>query len=228
MKTINKSLLGLMLCLLFVSAVTAQKKPAQKFTTSGFYNGIEMTSAESGDYGGLAVYLTESDGQLFALVTKAEGTIFNPVLVEAKVTTKDMRGIEFTLPNENGDRKYKGTVSSTGLTLTDSDGTKMILKRSCANSYSNIALGSGGDYGGNEVYITDSGGSWFALVTIAEGILLRPVLVPANVTGKNYDKIAFTLPGENGERKFTGTIMKTGLTLIESGTRSLLKAKCYQ
>src|SRR5438128_6161326 len=111
------------ICLFLVSAVPAQKKPVAKtFTTSGFYNEIEMTSKESGDYGGISVFLTQSDTQTFALVTVAAGAIFDPVLVEAKVTGKDMRTIEFTLPNENGNRKFTGTVSATGLTLNE-DGT---------------------------------------------------------------------------------------------------------
>jgi len=227
MKIINL-VLCLAVCLLFVSSATAQKKAvAKKFTTSGFYSDIEMTSTESGDYGGMSVYLTESDGQMFALVTIAEGVVGYPVLVEAKVTGKDMRGIEFTLPDENGDRKYTGKVSATSLTL-NYDGTRTILKRGCANTYSNISVGSGGDYGGTEVYITDAGGTWFALVTVAEGVLMRPILIKVDVTGKNYDKIAFTLPNENGERKLTGRITKTGLTLDEGSGRAILKEKCYK
>jgi len=35
-----------------------------------------------------------------------------------------------------------------------------------------------------EVYLTESDGVWFALVTIVEGVLMRLVLVEANVTGK--------------------------------------------
>ena len=131
--------------MLFVSSAAAQKAtPAKKFTTSGYYDDIEMTSKESGDYGGMSVYLTESDGQMFALVTVAEGAIFEPVLVEAKVSGKDMRTVEFTLGNENGDRKIKGTVSAAGLSLGNS-GTRSMLKRGCANTYSNISVGSGGD-----------------------------------------------------------------------------------
>src|SRR5438445_141291 len=87
-----------------------------------------------------------------------------------------------TLEFEKGNRKFTGTVSATGLTLNE-DGTKTTLKRGCANAYSDISAGTGGDYGGTEVYITDSGGSWFALVTIAEGVLRPPVLVKADVTG---------------------------------------------
>jgi hypothetical protein len=221
----KKLVLCLAVSLFFVLSASAQKTSgSQKFTTSGFYNGIEMTSKESGDYGGTAVYLTESDGQLYALVMTAEGAIFDPVLVEAKQSGKDMRTVEFTLPGENGDRKFKGTVSAAGLKL---DGGEM-LKRQCANTYSDISMGSGGDYGGMEVYLTDAGGSWFALVTIAEGVLMKPVLVEAKVTGKNFDKVEFTLPNENGNRKFTGTIAKTGMTVSESGTRSVLKNKCYK
>src|SRR5438132_935141 len=97
------------------------------------------------------------------------------------------------------------------------DGIKMTSKES-------------GDYGRMEVFLTDNAGSWFALVTVAEGVLLRPVLVKADVTGKVYDHIAFTLPGDNGGRKFTGTLAsKTStLTLNEGGTRTVLKAKCYK
>ena len=215
-----------MVCLFVVSA-SAQKAPvAKKFTTSGYFDDIDMTSKESGDYCCLSVYLTESDGQMYALITRAEGTIFDPVLVEAKVTGKDMRGIEFTLPGDNGDRKFKGTVSASAFTLYE-NGTKSVLKRECASTFSNITVGSGGDYGGTEVYVTDSAGSWFVLVTIAEGVLKAPKLVPAKVTGKNYDKIAFTLPGDNGDLKFTGTRGKT-MTLTQSGTSSVLKSKCYQ
>jgi hypothetical protein len=35
-----------------------------------------------------------------------------------------------------------------------------------------------------EVYLTESDGVWFALVTIAEGVLMCWVMVEANVTGK--------------------------------------------
>ena len=220
------------ICLAFASISYAQKKPVAKpFTTSGVYNGINLSSEESGDYYGINVYLTESDGQLYALVTTAEGGFSLPVLVEAKTSGKDMRTVEFTLPDEdNGDRKLKGTVSATSLTLNDYQGKKFVLKRGCDNLYSNIAVGSSGDYGGMEVYITDAGGPWYALVTVAEGVLMRPVLVEVNVAVKNgaLGDFDFSLPGENGARKFKGQFTKTGITLTESGTRTVLKTKCYK
>lgn len=220
------SVLCLAFCLFLVSSATAQKKTAvKKFTTSGHFEGIQMTSKESGDYGGTSVYLTQSDTETFALVTTAEGSIFDPVLVTATMSGKDSRTIKFSLPNDNGERKFKGTVSAAALTLNEG-GTKSVLKRTCAKTYSNISMGSGGDYGGTEIYITDSGNNWFALVTLAEGLVGAPILVPAVVTGKNYDRIAFTLPGS--DRKFTGTVGKTSLTLNESGTKTVLKSKCYR
>lgn len=224
----NRSILTV-LCLaivaIFAVSVPAQKKPApKKFTTAGYFSDI-AASKESGDFCCLAVYLTQSSNKTFALVTMAEGTIFDPVLVEATTSGKDKRNIEFTMPDENGNEKYTGTVSAANLTLKLGT-TRSVLKRKCANTYSDISLGSGGDLGGTEVYITDSGGSWWALVTTAQGELGEPVLVKADVTGKNYEKIAFTLP--DSDRKFTGVIGKTSLTLNESGTKSVLKAKCYQ
>lgn len=224
MNILLRSALYLSLVMILVSAATAQKKAVAKpFYTAGYYNEIHMTSKESGDYCCIAVYLAQSANDTFALVTEAEGTIFDPVLVKAKMSGKDMRTIEFTLPDENGDRKFKGTVTATGLTLTR-DGTRTVLKRQCGKTYSNISTGSGGDAGGMEVYVTDSAGSWHALVSMAQGEVGDPVLVPAEVTGKNYDKIAFTV----GERKFTGVMGATALTLSEGGTKTVLKEKCYK
>ncbi len=210
-------------------SISAAPKTSQKFTTSGFYRGIDLSSEESGDYYGINVFLTESDGQLYAFVSTAQGGFSNPVLVEAKASGKDLRTIEFTLPDENeGGIKLKGTVSAKNFTLDDYHGSKFVLKRTCGSLSSDISMGEGGDYGGMEVFLTDAGGQWFALVTIAEGVLMKPVLVEANVTGENYDNIEFTLSGENGERKFKGKITKTGMTLDESGTKTVLKDKCYK
>lgn len=91
--------------------------------------------------------------------------------------------------------------------------------------FSNITAGEGGDYGGMQIYLTDADGQFYATVTIAEGVLLPPVLVKVQVQIEER-KIEFTLPGENA-RKFTGTVSADGLTLFEGGTKSFLKRKCY-
>ena len=92
-------------------------------------------------------------------------------------------------------------------------------------TFSNITAGEGGDYGGMQVYLTDSDGQFYATVTIAEGVLLAPVLVKATVQVEKR-QIEFTLPGENS-RKFTGTVTADGLALVESGSKTFLKRKCY-
>ena len=210
---------------LFAVPIIAQKKPVpKKFTTVGYFSDI-AAGPESGDFCCMAVYLAQSSDKTFALVTLAQGDIFNPVLVEATTSGKDKRTVEFTLPDDNGDKLYRGTVSAAGFTVSQA-GTKSVLKRRCASTYSDISLGSGGDLGGTEIFITDSGGTWWALVSTAQGELGEPVLVKADVTGKNYEKIAFTLP--DSDRKFTGVIGKTSLTLNEGGAKSVLKSKCYQ
>jgi hypothetical protein len=223
MKQIVASLIYL--SIITIVAVTAMgQKKAKPFHTSGYYNGIELSSKESGDYFGISIYLTQSANDTFALVTEAQGSISNPVLVKTKTSGKDMRTIEFSLPGDNGERKFKGTVTATGLTMDYFD-KRRVLKRQCARTFSNVAGGvNGGDVGGTEVYITDSGGSWFALVSIAEGEMGEPILVPAEVTGKNFDKIAFTAH----ENKLTGNIGKTSMTLTQDGTKSVLRSKCYQ
>ncbi len=184
----------------------------------------------------MSIYLTESGGTMFAMVSIAEGDMRPPILVGAIVSGKDMRTVEFALPpNENGGvRNFKGTVSASGLELEES-GNKSILKRSCGNSrsrtYSNISVGQeSGDYGGMEIYLFDSTGTWYALVTVAEGIILPPQLIEAKVTGMSFNKIEFTLPNNRKGRKLVGAISsKAGtLTLNEDGNRSVLKAKCYK
>ena len=92
-------------------------------------------------------------------------------------------------------------------------------------TFSNITAGPGGDYGGMQIYLTDSDGQFYAAVTIAEGVLLAPVLVKVEVQIETR-KIEFALPDENGARKFTGTVSADGLTLFEGGRKSFLKRKC--
>ena len=92
--------------------------------------------------------------------------------------------------------------------------------------FSDITAGEGGDYGGMQVYLTDSDGQFYAAVTIAEGVLLPPVLVKVQVNVEER-KIEFTLPGEGGGRKFTGVVAADGLTLVEGKERRFLKRKCY-
>ncbi len=199
----------------------------QAFHTSGVYQRSEMIASKSGDYGASEIYLTQSDSQTFALVTIAEGEVLVPVLVEAKTTGKDMRTVEFALPSEYGGKQFKGIVSAAGLKLDNGQ----VFKRQCGKVFSDISAGEGGDYGGTEIYLTDANGKKFALVTVAEGVMRSPILVEAKESGKNSDEIEFTMPSENGARKFTGTISSAkpaALTLYESEARAVLKEKCYK
>ena len=91
--------------------------------------------------------------------------------------------------------------------------------------FSNITAGPGGDYGGMQIYLTDSDGQFYAAVTVAQGVLLPPVLVKVQVQVETR-KIEFTLPGAEGGRKFTGTVSAAGLTLFEGQTKSFLKRTC--
>ena len=91
--------------------------------------------------------------------------------------------------------------------------------------FSNIEAGPGGDYGGMQIYLTDSDGQFYAVVTVAEGVLLAPVLVKVQAQVEER-KIEFTLPGD-APRKFTGIVSADGLTLSEGGKKIFLKRKCY-
>lgn len=119
-----------LLLLLLASPAPAQKGGADKtkFHTSGTFSDIK--AGEGGDYGGMEVYLTDSDGQFYATVTVAEGVLLAPVLVKAQVDV-DSRKIEFSLPSGDGARKFTGQVTADGMTLTEAGGEKRFLKRMC-------------------------------------------------------------------------------------------------
>ncbi len=124
----TRLLLCLATLLLLAPAASSQKGGKEKtFNTSGVFSSIEMH--EGGDYGGIEVYLTDSDGQFYATVTVAQGVLMPPVLVKAQVDV-DSRKVEFTLPGEGGGRKFSGAVTAEGLTLNEG-GEKHFLKRKC-------------------------------------------------------------------------------------------------
>jgi hypothetical protein len=127
MRVVLRSVLLCALCLLAFSAAHAQKSSGPKtFHTEGVFSNI--AALEGGDYGGMQIYLTDSDGQFYATVTIAQGVLLPPVLVKVKAQVEE-RKIEFELPGD-GPRKFTGTVSAEGLTLTEG-GEKIFLKRKC-------------------------------------------------------------------------------------------------
>jgi hypothetical protein len=122
-----RSVLFCAFCLLAASGAHAQKRSGPKtFHPEGVFGNIK--AGEGGDYGGMQVYLTDSDGQFYATVTIAQGVLLPPVLVKVKANV-EQRKIEFELPGD-GPRKFTGTVSAAGLTLTEG-GEKIFLKRKC-------------------------------------------------------------------------------------------------
>jgi hypothetical protein len=135
LKTTNRLALCCTLLLLLAPHAAAQKgqkgagaKADKIFYTEGVFSDIK--AGEGGDYGGMQVYLTDSDGQFYAVVTVAEGVLHPPVLVKAQVDI-DSRKVAFSLPGEDGGRKFTGQVTADALTLTEEGGEKRILKRKC-------------------------------------------------------------------------------------------------
>lgn len=127
MRVVLKSILFCAFCLFVSSSVHAQKSSAPKtFHTEGVFSSI--TAGEGGDYGGMQIYLTDSDGQFYATVTIAQGVLLPPVLVKVKANV-EQRKIEFELPGD-APRKFNGTVTADGLTLVEG-GEKTFLKRKC-------------------------------------------------------------------------------------------------
>jgi hypothetical protein len=142
MKIIGRIVSSVALCVFLVSSASAQKKKEAKstpFLTEGTFSNIAVGSG--GDYGGMQIHLTDSDGQFYALVTIAEGVLAPPVLVKAKADIK-ARKIDFVLPGKPG-RKFTAIIGAGGMTLVEvttmktSDGLSLdendeqFLKRIC-------------------------------------------------------------------------------------------------
>lgn len=128
MRLMLRGILFCALCLFVTSSAHAQKSSGPKtFHTEGVFSNIAV--GEGGDYGGMQIYLTDSDGQFYATVTIAQGVLLPPVLVKVKAQVEE-RKIEFELPGGDGARKFTGTVSADGLALTEG-GEKIFLKRKC-------------------------------------------------------------------------------------------------
>jgi hypothetical protein len=131
MRVLTRIVLCCAFCLTAVSAASAQQgSKAKTFHTEGVFSNI--TAGEGGDYGGMQVYLTDSDGQFYVAVTIAEGVLLPPMLVKAQVDV-EKRTVAFTLPGDGdggGGRKFTGVVTADALTLTEA-GQKIVLKRKC-------------------------------------------------------------------------------------------------
>ncbi len=128
MRMLLRSVQFCALCLLVFSSASAQRGSTSKtFHTEGVFGNI--TAGEGGDYSGMQVYLTDSDGQFYATVTIAQGVLLPPVLVKVKAQV-EARKIEFELPGGDAPRKFTGIVTASALTL-DEDGNKIVLKRIC-------------------------------------------------------------------------------------------------
>ena len=129
MRLLSRVVMCCAFLLLAASAASAQGGSKSKtFHTEGVFSNI--TAGEGGDYGGMQLYLTDSDGQFYAVVTIAQGVLLPPVLVKAQVDV-DARKVSFTLPGDEP-RKFTGVVTADGLTLTEA-GEKIVLKRKCMN-----------------------------------------------------------------------------------------------
>ncbi|MFA6541909.1 MAG: hypothetical protein WCT99_09935 [Bacteroidota bacterium] len=103
LKYVLSFLLGAVLC----SQVYSQK--LQQIT--GIYTNFEYIR-ESGDVVGMEVIIVYSTdgmkGQHYALVQEAEGLPAPPVLVQVKVNNDE---IEFTIPEKQTTRTFKGKIS---------------------------------------------------------------------------------------------------------------------
>lgn len=118
MKTTTKILICLAFCLLMISTAEAQRKDT--FLTEGTYGNIR--AGDGGDYGGMQIYVTDSDGQFYVVVTIAEGVKMPPVMVKAKADVA-ARTLEFTLPGKPA-RKFMASIEAKGMNLIEIMTTK--------------------------------------------------------------------------------------------------------
>ena len=133
MKTILKA--GLMCAILCVgfapasSAFAQQQRRVAQVMISGVYGNLDVGSV-SGDIGGMLIYITEADGMdYYATVQEAQGVVGDPVLVKIQVKGAD---ISFALEQSGSTaRRFTGKITTAGLTLMETGGERMFLKRKC-------------------------------------------------------------------------------------------------
>lgn len=111
------------------SVVAQQRRRVPQVMVSGVYGSLEVGSV-SGDIGGMLIYITEADGmQYYATVQEAQGVIGTPVLVKVQVKGSN---IEFALEQSgSAARRFTGRITTAGLTLMETGGERMFLKRKC-------------------------------------------------------------------------------------------------
>jgi hypothetical protein len=105
---------ALLLLPMHAPAASAAQRGARGPRVTGLYSNMRH-SPESGDVGGMEVFVVYSGEGYFAVVQLAEGVPSPPVVAKAKV---EGARIEFTLPagGAQGASKFAGTISAGGLT----------------------------------------------------------------------------------------------------------------
>lgn len=132
MKTILKALLLCsIICVGFAPAsfAQAQRRRVPQVMISGVYGSLQVGSV-SGDIGGMLIYITEADGMdFYATVQEAQGVVGDPVLVKIQVKGAN---IDFALEQSGSPaRRFTGRITTAGLTLMETGGERMFLKRKC-------------------------------------------------------------------------------------------------
>ncbi len=117
MKLTIKIFVCLAFCLFIISTANAQKTT---FLTEGTFSNIK--AGDGGDYGGMQIYVTDSDGQFYVVVTVAEGVKMAPVMVKAKANI-EARTLEFSLPGKPA-RKFMASIEAKGMKLIEIMTTK--------------------------------------------------------------------------------------------------------
>ena len=127
MKTLTRTLLLCVLCLIAAVTADAQRRTNRSQTVNPVGTFSNMGGTESGDVGGTHIVvlwsLAGEREQYFVVVQQAEGVPGDPEMVRATV-----RGatIEFTLADG---LRYTGTITAAGIRLRNSAGSSEFLRR---------------------------------------------------------------------------------------------------
>jgi hypothetical protein len=124
MKTFNRMILGIFVCLLAVNAGIAHSShPAPPASVAGVYENFTVGKG-SGDLEGMRVVIIPAGGGYYAIVQIAQGGAEDPKPEFVPATVTGMK-VEFTV----GDQAFTATANATSLRVKDSSGQTQVLRR---------------------------------------------------------------------------------------------------
>ena len=129
MKIIRRVILFSIACLVSLSVAHAKPFAQPVVAIAGVYENFTVGKG-SGDLEGMRVVIVPAGDGYYAIVQVAQGGAEDPKPEFVQTAVKG-KTVSFTV----GEIKYTATVTATGMTVKDSSGQRLMLKRKACTAY---------------------------------------------------------------------------------------------